>query len=80
MNRDYFFAPDGMEVLHIDTRKDFSFTLNYVKKPKLKILQESFKASAYEEKSLKAKGVRIAAKEVQTISVQSEKPKNGELF
>ncbi len=80
MNRDYFFAPDGMEVLHIDTRKAFDFTLNYVKKPKVKILQEKFKATDYEEKSLKAKGVRVAAKEVQTITVQDPQPRNGELF
>lgn len=70
MNRDYFFAPDGMEVLHIDTKKDFSFKLNYVKKPKVKILSEKFKASNYEEKSLKAKGVRLAAKEVQDITLE----------
>lgn len=80
MNRDYFFAPDGTEVLHIDTRKDFAFKLNYVKKPRLKILTESFKASNYEEKSLKAKGVRVAAKEVKDIEVQSEKPKQNELI
>ena len=36
MNRDYFLAPDGMEVLHIDTREKFTFTLNYVKKPRVK--------------------------------------------
>ncbi len=70
MNRDYFFAPDGMEVLHIDTRKTFSFTLNYVKKPRVKVLSEKFKASDYEEKSLKAKGVRVVAKEVQTVTVE----------
>ena len=69
MNRDYFFAPDGMEVLHIDTRKTFSFTLNYVKKPRVKVLTEKFKAGDYEEKSLKAKGVRVVAKEVQTVTV-----------
>jgi len=80
MNRDYFFAPEGMEVLHIDTRKDFTFTLNYVKKPKIKVLTEKFKASAFEEKSLKAKGVRVVTKEVQTVEVQSSKPVNGELF
>ena len=79
MNRDYFFAPEGCEVLHIDTRKTFTFTLNYVKKPRVKILSEKFKASDFEEKSLKAKGVRIVAKEVQDIEVQSEKPVNGEL-
>ena len=69
MNRDYFFAPDGMEVLHIDTRKTFTFTLNYVKKPRVKVLSEKFKAGDYEEKSLKAKGVRVVAKEVQTLTV-----------
>lgn len=72
MNRDYFFAPDDMEVLHVDTRKNFDFTLNYVKKPKLKVLSEKFKAQDFEEKTLKAKGVRIVAKEVSTITV-SEK-------
>ncbi|MCR4743443.1 MAG: DNA topoisomerase IV subunit A [Treponema sp.] len=69
MNRDYFFAPEGTEVLHIDTRKTFNFQLNYVKKPKIKVLSEKFKASSYDEKSLKAKGVRVAAKEVQTIQI-----------
>jgi len=80
MNRDYFFAPDGMEILHIDTRKSFTFQLNYVKKPKMKVKTEKFKASDYDTKSLKAKGVRVAAKEVQTITVQEEKQKLGELF
>ncbi len=80
MNRDYFFAPEGSEVLHIDTRKAFAFKLNYVKKPKMKILTEQFKASDYEEKSLKAKGVRVVAKEVATIEVQSDKPKQQDLI
>ena len=70
MNRDYFFAPDGMEILHIDTRAKFTFQLNYVKKPRVKVLSEKFKAADYEEKSLKAKGVRVAAKEVQDILVE----------
>ena len=70
MNRDYFFAPDGMEVLHIDTRKNFSFALNYVPKPRVKILKESFKAQDYMEKGLKALGTRIVSKEVQSVTVE----------
>lgn len=70
MNRDYFFAPDGMEVLHIDTRKTFEFKLNYVPKGRIKKLTETFKAGSYEEKSLKAKGVRVAPKEVKDIVVE----------
>ena len=70
MNRDYFLAPDGTEILHIDTRKDFTFQLNYVKKPKIKILTEKFKASKFEEKSLKAKGVRLSTREVQSLTAE----------
>ncbi|MCQ2577881.1 MAG: DNA topoisomerase IV subunit A [Treponema sp.] len=69
MNRDYFFAPDGMEVLHVDTRKNFTFTANYVPKPRVKVLTEKFKTDGFEEKGLKAKGVRVAAKEVESITV-----------
>lgn len=69
MNRDYFFAPDGMEVLHVDTRKTFEFKLNYVPKGRIKKLTETFKAGNYEEKSLKAKGVRVVSKEVKDIVV-----------
>lgn len=73
MNRDYFFAPDGMEVLHVDTRKNFTFELNYVKKPKMKVFTEKFKAQDYLEKGLKALGVRVTAKEVESITVESQK-------
>ena len=69
MNRDYFFAPDGMEVLHIDTREKFTFTLHYEKKPRVKILEEKFKAQDYEEKGLKTLGVRLSTHEVESISV-----------
>ena len=69
MNRDYFFAPDGMEVLHVDTRKAFEFKVNYVPKGRIKKLTETFKAANYEEKSLKAKGVRVVSKEVKDIVV-----------
>ena len=73
MNRDYFFASDGMEVLHVDTRKNFTFELNYVKKPKMKVFTEKFKAQDYLEKGLKALGVRVTAKEVESITVEAQK-------
>ena len=77
MNRDYMFAPADTEVLHIDTRKNFKFTLNYTKKPRVTKLQEVFKSGDYLEKGLKAQGVRISNKEVDSVSVESAKP---ELF
>lgn len=69
MNRDYFIAPDGMEVLHVDTREKFTFTLRYEKKPRVKVLEEKFKAQDYEEKGLKTLGVRLCTKEVESVKV-----------
>lgn len=70
MNRDYFFAPDGMEVLHVDTREKFEFTLHYIKKPRIKTIEEKFKAQDYLEKGLKSGGVRLSPRETDTIEVQ----------
>ncbi len=69
MNRDYFLAPDGMEILHIDTREKFTFTLKYEKKPRIKITEEKFKAQDFEEKGLKTLGVRLSTREVESIKV-----------
>lgn len=69
MNRDYFIAPDGMEVLHVDTREKFTFTLRYEKKLRVKVLEEKFKAQDYEEKGLKTLGVRLCTKEVESVKV-----------
>ncbi len=79
MNRDYLFAPDGMEVLHIDTRTDFAFTLNYEKKPRVKVLKEDFQAGTFEEKGLKAAGVRLSTHETASISVE-QKTEQKDLF
>ena len=58
-----------MEVLHVDTRNKFSFTLNFVPKPRLKITEQTFKAQDFEEKGLKTLGVRLVAREVESISL-----------
>ncbi len=71
MNRDYHMAPDGMEVLHVDTRDNFTFTLNYTKKPRVTKLTEKFKASDYAEKGIKAQGVKLSTKETDGVSVES---------
>ncbi|MCR5763642.1 MAG: DNA topoisomerase IV subunit A [Treponema sp.] len=70
MNRDYMIAPDGMEILHVDTRQSFSFTLKYEKKPRIKIIKEEFESKNYEEKGLKANGVKLSAREVLEIKVE----------
>ena len=62
-NRDYQIVPDGAQILLFSTEMDFSFTVAYAPKPRMKVKEEGFVASDFEEKGLKALGVRLAAKE-----------------
>ena len=72
MNRDYCIVPEGMEVLFLDTRPKFSFTLNYIKKPRIKTLKETFKAHDFAEKGLKALGVRLKQAEVESAQINEK--------
>lgn len=76
MNRDYFIAPDGAEILHVDTRADFSFTLKYQKKARASVLEETFRAGDFEEKGLKTLGIRLSSRECAGIVVDGA-PANG---
>jgi len=71
INKDYFLVPDGAQVLHIDTRPKFSFTIFYVPKPRLKVLSENFKAQDYNVRGLKAGGIRLSAKEAEKAECKS---------
>jgi topoisomerase-4 subunit A len=68
INKDYFLVPDGAEVLHIDIKPKFSFTVNYKSKPRLKVLSETFKAQNYSVRGLKAGGIRLSAKEAEKVT------------
>ncbi len=72
LNRDYVIIPPNCEVLHVDTRKKFNFKVNYVKKPRVKITEEKFNADNYEEKGLKAQGVRLATREAESLTIESK--------
>lgn len=78
MNRDYFLAGDGDEVLHVDTRESFSFEVHYVKTPKAKILSERFNSADYEEKSVKTQGTRLSSKAAESVTVESAPAKEEE--
>jgi topoisomerase-4 subunit A len=70
MNKEYALVPEGAEILHVDTRPKFSFTLRYVPKPRQKLTQESFKAQDFQVKGLKAGGVRLAAREAARVELK----------
>jgi len=73
MNKDYFLVPDGAQVLHVDTRSKFTFSVKYTPKPRLKVLSEDFKAQDYNVRGLKAGGIRLAAKEAAKIDLGKAK-------
>ena len=72
MNKDYSLVPEDGELLHIDTRDKFSFTVHYKPKPRMKVVREVLKAQDYLVKGLKAGGVRLAAKEMSRLEVKPE--------
>ncbi|MDR3335421.1 MAG: DNA topoisomerase IV subunit A [Treponema sp.] len=69
MNKEYTLVPEGAQVLHIDTREKFSFTLRYTPKPRIKITKETFKVQAFQVKGLKAGGIKLATRAVDRIEV-----------
>jgi topoisomerase-4 subunit A len=67
MNKEYSIVPEGAEVLYVDTREKFTFTVHYKPKPRLKVLKETFKAQDDNVRGLKAGGIRLASKEVARV-------------
>jgi topoisomerase-4 subunit A len=70
MNKEYSLVPEGAEVLHIDTRDKFSFTVRYAPKPRLKVLSEVFKAQDYPVRGLKAGGIKLSGKEAAGVAAK----------
>jgi topoisomerase-4 subunit A len=68
MHRDYLIVPEGAEVLHVDTRPKFAFTVHYAPKPRSKVATEVFKAESFLERGLKAGGIRVGSREIEGVS------------
>jgi len=71
MNKEYSLVPEGAEVFFITTKSEFSFTVHYTPKPRLKVLKETFKAQSYTVRGLKSGGIRLASKEVEKVQITS---------
>jgi topoisomerase-4 subunit A len=66
MNKDYQLLSEGSQVLWFTVAKAASITLRYVKKPRIKGLEGHFRLGDYDVKGIKANGVRLAAREVES--------------
>ncbi len=73
LNRDYPLVPEGDPVLWFTTAPSAAVTVRYAPKPKTRVLQEKFRIEEYGVKGLKARGVRLSAR--QALSVEG--PGNG---
>lgn len=66
LSRGYSIIPDNCTVLKATTLEDIYLTINYKPKPRLRVLQETFRVSDYTIKGVKARGVRLASREVKS--------------
>ena len=67
LSRGYSIIPDNCTVLKVATLENAYVITNYKPKPRLRVLQETFRVSDYAIKGVKARGVRLASKEVKSV-------------
>jgi topoisomerase IV subunit A len=72
MNKDYSLVPGEARILAFSVDPGFEFTLEYKPKPRSKVERARFIASRYDEKGLKAQGVRLANREV--VGIECDPP------
>ncbi len=58
-----------MKILFVEKKESFSFTLKYVEKPRVRILEETFFTDDYDEKGIRAQGVRLSIREVKSLAI-----------
>lgn len=73
LNRDYIFAPDADTVLLVSTKQNFTFNVKYAPKPRVKKLEEKFSTTDYQEKGLKAQGIKLSSREAISAEEIQEK-------
>ena len=64
LDKSYELVPDGCKILKLSTKTKEEVELTYKPKPRLKVLEETFKVDDYLIKGVKAAGVRLSTKEI----------------
>ena len=72
LNKDYSLIPDDTELLHLDVREDFAFVLHFVSKPYSRLKQKEFSAGEFAERGIKAGGLRLASREVESVELVAD--------
>jgi topoisomerase IV subunit A len=71
LNKTYELVPEDAKLVNLSTREDAEICVEYKKKPRLQILEESFYFHDYLIKSVKANGVKLTSKEIRTLKIRS---------
>ena len=69
LGRLYEMIPPGSKLLKSTTNSELGITLDYVPKPRLRVLREEFAIADYAVRGLKAGGIRLTTKEVDVLKV-----------
>lgn len=70
MNKEYSLVPEDSDILYAGSREKFTFILHYLPKPRLRVLEEEFKAHSFPVKGIKASGIRLSSKAVKRVEVK----------
>ncbi len=67
LNRGYELAPEGCRILKLTTKSDRKIRVHFKPKPRVRITEEDFAIGDYPVRGNKARGIRLAAREVQSV-------------
>jgi len=70
LNRSYSLIPDGCTLLKLSTDAIATISVDYKPKPRVRVLHEEFAVADYPVRGLKASGIRLAAREMQSCKVK----------
>ena len=67
LNKGYDLVPEGCKVLKLTTETGQKVQVNYKPKVRVRVLEEEFSVDDYPVRGNKAKGIRLATREIQTV-------------
>ncbi len=70
MNRSYELVPENGKLVKFSTQENAEVFLQYKPKKRLKVLEESFPFADYLVKGVRANGVRLTSKDVQSVRIR----------
>ena len=70
LGRDYSLIPDNAKVLRLTTDSETTIVLEYKPKPRLRVLEETFQIAQYPVRGLRASGIRLSSKQVQSSQIR----------